>query len=74
MPPRKRAESPTKNTVTVDKTAYKLGDIAEVKPGELVRRPDGTVVTSGGGHTLNVPGEYAIVSPNGDERTLTVKA
>lgn len=54
-----------------DKAANKVGDIIDIKPGSLVRRPDGVVVTSGAQHVLDVPGEYTIIPPNGRETTVT---
>lgn len=59
-------------------TTGKLGDTwDEPGPGGFVRRPDGTVlnVGPGGGHVLDVPGEYTIVDADGnDGKTITVKS
>lgn len=51
---------------------YKLGDIYEVKPGSLVARPDGIVVTAGGDHALNLAGEYVITDNKGKSVTVNV--
>ena len=43
---------------------YKVGEIVDVKEGAVIRRPDGTEVTSTGGvYVLDVPGTHTV----GDE-------
>lgn len=41
-----------------EEPAYKVGDTWPVKPGSLVRQPDGVVVTSGAEVELRQAGEY----------------
>jgi len=46
----------------------KVGSVWDVPSGSFVRRPNGTVVSTGRGHVLDIPGEYVC----GDE-SVTAK-
>jgi hypothetical protein len=48
---------------------YKVGEVWDLPSGAIVRRPNGTVVTTRGGHVLDIVGEYVC----GDETVTASK-